>query len=821
LDDPKEKEKRDKFDKKINEVLGPNMENTDIPEDETPENERYDEDEATILEDPDIDQNAMDEYLHSEVRLPIAGEMLQGKVIGRKRDSDGNMVGKSNSNPFLDTRRYIVAFPDDKKAEYAANIIAENMLSRCDEEGKRYALMHHITDHKKDSTAVTKEDGSTWIRGRKTPRQTMKGWKLCIEWRDGSTSWEPLAKVKESHPVDVAEYAIAHGLVEEPAFKWWVPQTLEKRNAIISAVGKRACQRTHKYGIRVPQTVQEAFDIDRENGDSRWAESIQKEMNNVRVAFKILEEGENIPPGYQYMKCHLVFDVKFDGFRFKSRMVAGGHMVDTPAFLTYASVVSRETVRIALTVAALHDLEVKAADVENAYLTAPTTERVWTICGPEFGPDAGKKAIIVRALYGLKGSGASYRNHVANCMHHLGYEPCKADPDLWMMPKTRDDGFEYYAYILIYVDDMLSISHEALHDMRKIDYYFKMKKESLGDPDIYLGSKLRRIVLPNGVETWLMSPTKYVREAIKNVERYILKEYGTKLPKRVSGPMPSNYRPEMDVTIVLEGNELSYFQSQIGVLRWIVELGRIDIITEVSCLASCLALPRKGHLEAIFHLFAFLKKKPNDTIVLDPTYPDIDIAQFNDGADWSNFYGQVKEAIPPDMPTPRGKPLVTRLFVDSDHAADESVRRSRTGFILFINKAPVQWFSKKQGTIETSVFGAEFVAMRTGMEAGRSLRYKLRMMGIPIEEPLYCYGDNMSVIYNTQRPESTLKKKSNSICYHFCREVVASGEAMTSHIRSEANPADICTKLIPGGVKRDRICSMILHYYTGDGNECD
>jgi hypothetical protein len=214
-------------------------------------------------------------------------------------------------------------------------------------------------------------------------------------------------------------------------------------------------------------------------------------MNNVRVAFHILDDTQSIPPGYQYMACHLVFEVKFDGFRYKSRMVAGGHMVDTPSFLTYASVVSRETVRIALLMAALHDVEVKTADVENAYLTAPTSEKVWTTCGPEFGADAGKKAIIVRALYGLKGSGTSYRNHIADCIRHLRYESCKADPDLWMMPRTREDGFEYYSYVLIYVDDILAISHMALSDIHKIDYYFKMKRETIGDPDIYLGSKLR------------------------------------------------------------------------------------------------------------------------------------------------------------------------------------------------------------------------------------------------------------------------------------------------------------------------------------------
>jgi Reverse transcriptase (RNA-dependent DNA polymerase) len=817
-DNPEEKIKRRTFDQTIGEILGPNMQPEDIPEDETPEHERYEEEDGTktVIEDRDeIDQQAIDMYLHAEVLLPIAGEMLTGRVVRRKRDADGNLIGKSATNPFLDTRMYVVSFPDDREAEYAANIIAENMLSMCDAEGNQYVLMKHIIDHRKENSAVHEKDSYIWIRGRKTTKKTTKGWKFCVEWRDGTSSWEPLSALKESNPVEVAEYAIAHGLVEEPAFRWWVPYTLKKRDAIISAVNKRYAKRTHKYGIRVPKSVEEAFAIDKDNGDNRWAESIQKEMNNVRVAFNILEEGKEVPPGYQYMKCHLVFDVKFDGFKFKSRMVAGGHMVDTPPFLTYASVVSRDSVRIALLMAALHDLDVKVADVENAYLTAPTTEKVWTICGPEFGPDEGRKAIICRALYGLKGSGASYRNHIADCMRHLGYEPCRADPDLWMVPKTRDDGFEYYSYVLIYVDDILAVSHEAMNDLRRIDFYFRMKKESIGDPDIYLGSKLRKVTMPNGVEAWMISPTKYIREAIKSVERHLEKEYGSKLPKRVSGPLPTGYRPEMDITQGLEGDESSYYQSQIGVLRWMVELGRIDIITEVSSLASCLALPRRGHLEALFHIYAYLKKKSNGTIILDPTYPDIDLSQFNDGAEWSNFYGDVREVIPTNMPKPRGKTVVVKLFVDSDHAADQLTRRSRTGFILYLNKAPIVWFSKRQGTIETSVFGAEFVSMRTGIEAGRALRYKLRMMGIPIEEPMYCYGDNMSVIHNTQKPESTLKKKSNSICYHFCREAVAMGEVLTAHVRSEDNPADICTKLIPGGIKRDKLCDMLLHYYDG------
>ena len=90
-----------------------------------------------------------------------------------------------------------------------------------------------------------------------------------------------------------------------------------------------------------------------------------------------------------------------DSFQRKFRMVAGGHMTEAPATLTYASVVSRESVRIALTIVALNDLEVKTADIQNAYLTAPVSEKIWMTLGPEFGADMGSKAIIVRALYGL------------------------------------------------------------------------------------------------------------------------------------------------------------------------------------------------------------------------------------------------------------------------------------------------------------------------------------------------------------------------------------------------------------------------------------
>jgi hypothetical protein len=508
----------------------------------------------------------------------------------------------------------------------------------------------------------------------------------------------------------------------------------------------------------------------------------------------------------------MIFDVKLDNkFTRKARMVAGGHQTKPPSTLTYASVVSRDSVRIALTMAALHDLQVKTADIQNAYLTAPCREKVATVCGPEFGTRAGRTAIIKRALYGLKSSGSAFRQHLADCMRHLGYLPCKADSDVWMKPLQRDDGFKYYAYVLLYVDDVLCVHHDGMMALQEIDFYFKMKEVSMGDPDLYLGAKVRQVVMPNGVLSWMLSPAKYIKEAVKNVEQHITKRYGRQLPKKAPAPFPRDYDAELDVSPELGEEDVSYYQSQIGTLRWMVEIGRIDIITEVSKLASQLALPREGHLNAIFHVYGYLREHRDYVIALDPTYPDIEYNAFNDGADWREFYGDIKEPIPPNAPEERGRELVVRLFVDSDHAGDKLTRRSRTGYLIYCNNAPILWYSKRQGTVESSVFGAEFVALKTGMEAARGLRYKLRMMGIPVTEPTFVYGDNMSVIYNTSRPESTLKKKSNEICYHFARESVAMGESLTAHVRSEDNPADLCTKIIPGGQKRSRLVSMIMY----------
>ena len=246
-----------------------------------------------------------------------------------------------------------------------------------------------------------------------------------------------------------------------------------------------------------------------------WCDAICKEMGNVRPAFEVFEgTKDHFPLGYQFMKCHMIFGVEFgETFRRKAWLVAGCHMTETLATLTYSSVVLRDSVRIALTLAALNDLQVMSCDINNAYLTADCREKIWTYAGPEFGSEQGCITFVKKALYGLK----SY-------VHHTG---------------------------------------------------------------------------------------------------------------------------------------------------------------------------------------------------------------------------------------------------------DKVTRRSQTGILIFLNCAHIIWYSKRENTIEMSTFGSEFIAMKMAVEQIESLWYKLSMLGVPLEGPTNVFYDNEAVFNNTSQPDSTLKKKHMSICYHCCIEAIA------------------------------------------------
>ena len=767
------------------------------------------EPDAAMPEADDFTHDAYDKYLNAEVLLPKGNGYESGKVVSRKRNSDGDPIGKSNSNPILDTRIYRVEFSDGHVEEFAANVIAECMMSQCDSEGRQQLLLEEIIDHRKDdSCAVSEEDSFVEsYNGNKVRKRTTVGWSICVQWKGGETSWVPLKDLKEAYPVQLAEYAVANEIEKEPAFAWWVKDFLRRRDRILAKVKTRYWKQTHKFGIRMPKTVEEALSIDAETGTTFWRDAIEKEMRNVMPAFKILGDDEEVPVGYKRIPCHMVFDVKMD-FTRKARLVAGGHVTDPPSTLTYSSVVSRDSVRIAFLIAALNGLDVCAADVGNAYLNAPTREKVYTVAGKEFGSHAGKNVLIVRALYGLKSSGAAWHAHLAQSLRDLGFTPCLADPDIWMKRAVKPDGFKYWEYLLVFVDDLLLVSHDVSKTMEALKKIYRIKEDSVGPPTRYLGATIKQWTI-NEEEgyKWGMSADEYVQQAVKNVEQELLK-IDKHLSTRANTPISSDYRPELDVSAVLEDDRANYYQNLIGVLRWAVELGRIDIYVEVAMMSAYNAQPRIGHLEQLFHIFAYLKSHSKSTIVFDDNLPEVDESRFV-LCDWQDFYGDIKEAVPPNAPEARGNSVTMSCFVDADHAGNRLTRRSHTGILVFLNRALITWYSRRQNTVETSTFGSEFIAMRTAVEQLEGLRYKLRMMGIEIDGATNVYCDNASVCVSVRRPESTLKKKHVSIAYHRVREAVAAGTVRVAKEDTKTNLADLLTKPL-NAIRRKELLRCLL-----------
>ena len=307
--------------------------------------------------------------------------------------------------------------------------------------------------------------------------------------------------------------------------------------------------------------------------------------------------------------------------------MAGGHRnKDVPKYTTFSTVASRDSVRIMFLVAALNDLKILSTDVGNAYLNANCREKVHVKCGKElFGPEhEGKYAVIVRALYGLKSSGASWRNHFATEIRSMGFKDTKADGDVYRKKSLRDGKVPYYEYMVVYVDDVIYISEAPEQWIDALAKQYRLRET--GVPKRFLGSdiKSKQYVDDNGHNKlcWAFGSDSYVRDACAIAEDQ-MKKNGITYPstRRHGSSSPfsnQSYQPELDSSDFCDSNLTTMFQKLIGVLRWIVEFGKIDIQLETSLLSQYLAQPRRGHLEQACNIFRYLKKVNSVYVVMDP-----------------------------------------------------------------------------------------------------------------------------------------------------------------------------------------------------------
>ena len=472
--------------------------------------------------------------------------------------------------------------------------------------------------------------------------------------------------------------------------------------------------------------------------------------------------------------------MKKEDLRRKARLVAGGHVIDSTMYESYSSVVQTRTVRMLQTIAINEKLRIFTSDIGNAFVQAFTKEKVYSRCGNEFGKHQGCVVRIRKALYGLATSARQWSLALGDVLKEIGFVPTRADPDLWIRP-TEDN--KSYDYIATHVDDLIIASKnpEQYIDKLKINFPLRHVEEN---PDFYLGNNM----LTRDDSTVKISLEKYIREVIRKFES----KYGDIRKENV--PHSPSDHPEMDDSPRLNDEGKNKYQSIIGICQWISTAGRMDITFSVSSLSRFSSAPREQHLIKAIKILGYLKKYPKKGYVIDPRPCNVNIKYTDMVPDFGNQYESSVEEIDPKLPEPKMKELEIVIFVDSNHGHDKVTGKSVTGIIIFVGRTPIQYYSKRQGSVQTSTFGAEFIALKAAVEEAIAIRYYLRSMGVHVTKPTVIYGDNLSAIKNTTDPGSPLKKKYLALAYHFCREHYSTQEVAIRKIDTKDNFADPFTK---------------------------
>jgi hypothetical protein len=287
-----------------------------------------------------------------------------------------------------------------------------------------------------------------------------------------------------------------------------------------------------------------------------------------------------------------------------------------------------------------------------------------------------------------------------------------------------------------------------------------------------------------------MSATKYISRLFLNYE----KMFG-KAPKPIyTAPILKGDHPELDTTDFLNDKGIKEYQSLIGALQWLVSIGRFDIHTATMTMSTFRSSPRIGHMDRVQRIFGYLYKMKHAIIRVrteEPDYSSLPDLEF----DWSrSVYGGAKEIIPKDAPEALGNWVTTTSYVDANLMHDLATGRSVTGILHLVNKTPIDWYSKKQPTVQTATYGSEFMAARTCVEHVIDLRNTLRYLGVPIRSTSYMFGDNQSVVNSSTQVNAKLHKRHNILSFNQVREAVAARIVAYHFIPGNLNPADILSK---------------------------
>ena len=626
------------------------------------------------------------------------------------------------------------------------------------------------------------------------PEYNVSSYNLLIEWEPGEQTWEPLSNIIASDPYTCAVYAKEHNLLNTPGWKLLKRHARTARRLIRtlkkSKYRQTRASRKYKHGWEVPRDYAHALQLDIHNGNNKWKEAIDLEIEQIKE-YQVFEDfGKavydkntitNAPKGHQKIRVHFVFDVKHCG-KFKARLVADGHLTKEPMETVYSGVVSIRNLRLAMFLAELNNLELWGADVGNAYLQALTREKLYIVGGPESEELQGHVLVMYKALYGTRSGGSCWLDKFFDILHQMGFKPSRADPDIWM--KSSKDG-SHFEYIAVYVDNLAICMEDPKSFCDTLKEKYKLKLKGVGPINYHLGCGYTR----DEDGTLVADPRKYVEKILESYE----KTFGEK-PKKTKTPLVRGDHPESDISDFCDQDQIKQYQTIVGQLIWLSGLGRFDIAVHVMTMSRFRQQPRIGHLERLKKIVGYLANFPHGALrfrLHEPDYSNLPHKEY----DWQRtVYGGAKEEIPHDIPEPKGKHVTTTTYVDANLHHDQVTGKAVTACLHIVNATPSHWYTKRQATVETATYGSEFVATRIATDQIIDLRYTIMYLGVPVRSKSYMFGDNKSVVDSASIPTSTLSKKSTLASYHRVREAIAAGYLQFNWKDGKSNPADILSK---------------------------
>ena len=330
----------------------------------------------------------------------------------------------------------------------------------------------------------------------------------------------------------------------------------------------------------------------------------------------------------------------------------------------------------------------------------------------------------------------------------------------------------------------------------------KWTLKGVGEPSYYLWGNFGRVpttLIPGKKSTCFLSVRTYIKNICKKIEEVFKARLKGRGLKSSHTPMSPEYRPETDDSPLLSPEDGSRYRMLVGSALWATTLGRHDILYATSTFARYNAIPREGHLLGMLRVFGYLKCHSKAKLVFDTRdFMESDGEEVSHG--WGELHPSACEELPHDMPVLKMKPASISSIYDANHAPCLVTRRSVSGIVLLLNNTILRCTSKRQNTVESATYGAEMVAGRLAVEQVMDIRYKLRMLGVPVLEASVLIRDDQSIITSCSIPNSNLKKMHNSIAYLRIREAVAAGIVKLKYVKSKWNLADAMTKTLAGHV---------------------